>query len=242
MVTWQGVRRAVRWRGPSSRVFLAVVVAGGFLFVITARSTSAARRASAPRRSELASLIQHRKQQVSDLDQAVRTLRAEVATAQRGAGGTNAAQAEAVQLAAAAGTVQTRGPGLLVRLSDSSRTPPPGADPSVYQIHDTDLQLVVNALFQAGARAVAVNDSRVVATTPIRRAGETIVVNFRPLSGPYSVAAVGAAKAPFEGSEIARRFKRWTGLYGLGFNADAKNVDVPAFTGTVTLSDATPLP
>lgn len=232
----------LRWRGPSSRAFVAVVVTGGFLFVITLSSTTAARRASAPRRSQLASLIQQRQQQVSDLDQAVRALRAEVTKAQQHAGSTGAAQAQADQLAVAAGTTGARGGGLMVRLSDSGHTPPPGADPTIYEIHDTDLQLVVNALFQAGARAVAVNDSRVVATTPIRRAGETIVVNFRPLSGPYAVAAVGADKRRFEASEIALRFKRWTKLYGLGFSVDAKSVSVPAFTGTVTLSDAAPVP
>jgi uncharacterized protein YlxW (UPF0749 family) len=217
-----------------------VVFLGGFLFVVTVSSTSAARRESAPRRSQLASLIQQRQQQVSDLDQAVRALRAEVATAEQRAG--SGAAAEAALLAEAAGTTAARGGGVTVRLSDSARTPPPGADPTVYEIHDTDLQLVVNALFEAGARAVAVNDSRVVATTPIRRAGATIVVNFRPLSGPYSVAAVGADKRRFEASEIAQRFKRWTGQYGLGFSVDAKSVSVPAFTGTVTLSDAAPPP
>ena len=53
-------------------------------------------------------------------------------------------------------------------MSDSTRTVPKSADAGVYKIHDRDLQLVVNALFAAGAEAVSVNDVRLVATSPIR--------------------------------------------------------------------------
>jgi uncharacterized protein YlxW (UPF0749 family) len=82
-----------------------------------------------------------------------------------------------------------------------------------------------------------------VATTPIRSAGDTIVVNFRPLSPPFTVNAIGAARMAFESSEIAKRFRRWTTLFGLGFNVRAaKAVNVPAFTGRVTIGSATPGP
>jgi uncharacterized protein YlxW (UPF0749 family) len=80
-----------------------------------------------------------------------------------------------------------------------------------------------------------------VATTPIRAAGGTIVVNFRPLSPPYRVSAIGADRARFEASDIARRFHRWTELFGLGFAVTERSVvSVPGYTGRVSISAATP--
>jgi uncharacterized protein YlxW (UPF0749 family) len=82
----------------------------------------------------------------------------------------------------------------------------------------------------------------VVVTTPIRSAGGTIVVNFRPLTPPYRVVAIGADLASFSGSEIASRFRRWTRLFGLGYSTDTLNdVTVPAYTGRVRITTASPV-
>jgi uncharacterized protein YlxW (UPF0749 family) len=149
-----------------------------------------------------------------------------------------AARSEALSLQA--GTVALEGPGLLVQLDDSDREVPDDQEAGAFRIHDADLQLVVNALFGAGAEAVSVNDSRLVATSPIRAAGDTIVVNFRPLSPPYRVAAIGADRDAFEDSDIARRFRRWRDVFGLGFSIQDRDLTVPAFLGRVGISSARP--
>ena len=59
------------------------------------------------------------------------------------------------------------------------------------RVLDRDLQLVVNGLWAAGAEAIAVNGQRLSALSAIRGAGDAILVDFRPLSPPYSVLAVG---------------------------------------------------
>jgi uncharacterized protein YlxW (UPF0749 family) len=61
------------------------------------------------------------------------------------------------------------------------------------RIYDQDLQKLVNGLWAAGARAVAVNGQRMTATTAIRSAGDAILVDYHPLSPPYVVTAVGDA-------------------------------------------------
>src|SRR5882757_8029935 len=76
----------------------------------------------------------------------------------------------------------------------------------------------LSATSAAGAEAVGVNGQRLVATSPIRAAGETITVNFRPLVPPYKVEAIGADRKPFERSAVAQRFKQWVADYGLGFS------------------------
>lgn len=217
----------------------------GFLVVTAVLTGQAERQKAAPRKAELVTLIESRRGQVDDLDAAVELLRREVAEAQEGvsrADSRDRRAAEATQrLAEQAGTVPLSGRGLEVTLSASSRTPPSPEEAGAYQIHDSDLQLVVNALWAAGAEAVAINDSRLVATSPIRAAGGTIIVNFRPLSPPYVVEAIGADRARFDESAIARRFKRWTTLFGLGFGVQERSsIEVPGYTGRVSISAAAP--
>ena len=229
---------------PPSLVLAAGAAVLGFLLVTAASSATQARRAAEPRKGELIDLIERRRSLVAQQDKAVHALRSEVAKAQRQVARRGelerAASGAAETLALQAGTVALKGKGLTVSLKDSSREAATEEDAGAFRIHDTDLQLVVNALFAAGAEAVAVNESRLVATTPIRAAGDTIVVNFRPLNPPYKVSAIGADRKAFEASEIAQRFKRWTGLFGLGFNIQQREVTVPAYTGRVAITSAQP--
>lgn len=218
----------------------------GFLVVSAVHSAQVRRDAEAPRRDELVRLVQARQELVADLDTAVRALREEVALAQSRAADRSVSQQRAAEreaeLAAQAGTVPLAGPGLVVVLDDSERKPPSPDQAGAYRIHDRDIQLVVNALFAVGAEAVAVNDSRVVATTPIRSAGQTILVNFRPRTPPYTIAAIGADPEEFETTTIAGRFRRWTRLFGLTFRVEEKGeILVPPHTGRVTISAAEPV-
>ncbi|HZQ85696.1 MAG TPA: DUF881 domain-containing protein [Acidimicrobiales bacterium] len=217
----------------------------GFLLVTAVSTARASKRVEAPRKTQLIKLIENRRSSVDDLDQAVKQLQKQVAAAQTRANRRSRSDASAAaklaQLSLAAGTTAVEGRGLVVRLADSDRQPPAGDDDGAYRIHDSDVQLVINALFAAGAEAVSVNGSRIVATTPIRSAGDTIVVNFRPVTPPYSVVAIGANAEQFGASEIAGRFHRWVSLFGLGFSVRQEGrVSVPAFTGRVAITYADP--
>jgi uncharacterized protein YlxW (UPF0749 family) len=217
----------------------------GFLVVVAISTARAERRNAEPRRSRLIGLIQDRRSTVDDLDGEVRALRRRVAQAQASTSRVDAGARQRAQrideLGAIAGTKALAGPGLIVQLSDSIRQPATPQEAGAFRIHDADIQMVANALFAAGAEAVSVNGNRLVATSPIRAAGATIVVNFRPLNTPYEVRAIGARMDDFKNSEIARRFGRWQDLFGLGFKvARRTNVSVPAFTGRVDLGIAAP--
>ena len=89
------------------------------------------------------------------------------------------------------------GTGLLVTLAnagpDADDDPVGGSteeDPRG-KVRDGDLQLVVNALWAAGAEAVSINDQRLGATSAIRFAGEAVLVDFRPVTNPYEIRAIG---------------------------------------------------
>jgi uncharacterized protein YlxW (UPF0749 family) len=223
------------------RASLAAVLAiVGFLSLVASSGVEQARRGTESRRASLVGLIRERQQEVDDLGETLVGLRSQVLTARRRLSTRAEHDARRVrQVQMRAGTVPMAGPGLEVTLSDSRREAREPTDQAALAVHDVDLQLVVNALWAAGAEAVAVNGQRLVATSPIRGAGETITVNFRPLAPPYRVRAIGADVGRFERSAAARRFRSWVEDFGLGFEVEARSrVEVPGYLGTLQLSSA----
>lgn len=99
------------------------------------------------------------------------------------------AQVDAAKLQA--GLVALKGPGLVVRLSDSPRQPGPNEDPYHFIVHDTDLFVLVNELWASGAEAVTVNDQRMVTRSSIRCVGPTVLVNTNRVASPFIVKAIG---------------------------------------------------
>jgi uncharacterized protein YlxW (UPF0749 family) len=96
----------------------------------------------------------------------------------------------------AAGVTPVEGPGIRVTVDDAEldESGPGGTSAEsseLGRVLDRDLQLVVNGLWAAGAEAVSVNGQRLSSLSAIRNAGDAILVDFRPLSPPYSVLAVG---------------------------------------------------
>ncbi len=88
------------------------------------------------------------------------------------------------------------------------------------RVRDRDLQEVVNALWAAGAEAIAINGQRLSALTAIREAGEAVLVDYRPVTPPYVIRAVGdpdTVEPAFVGSATAAAFRTLGDLYGVGF-------------------------
>ena len=50
---------------------------------------------------------------------------------------------------------------------------------------------LANALWAAGAEAISINGQRLGPTSAIRFAGEAVLVDFRPVTNPYEVRAIG---------------------------------------------------
>ena len=127
----------------------------------------------------------------------------------------------------AAGAAAMTGPGLRVTLDDSAD----GRN----RVLDRDLQATVNALWAAGAEAVAVDGQRVTGQTAIRQAGDAILVNFEPVEAPYDVAAIGdpvSLETRFGSSRTAARLRAYIQLYGLRFDyARAATVTLPPAPG-----------
>lgn len=104
------------------------------------------------------------------------------------------------EMRVAAGFAEMAGPGIIVKLYDA----PDGFTASDI-IHDSDVRDVVNELFAAGARGVAVGGQRLIATSAIRCVGPVIKVNQKEISAnPVVIEAVGDPDVLASGLDIIK--------------------------------------
>lgn len=210
------------WRRPAVRaVSLVTLVALGFLFAVAYRQTMAAE----PSRSQVrAGLVEQIKQQQAESEELARRaeeLREEVAR-QRDAALSGSTAARLRELEASTGLGRVRGDGVVVRVADAETetdavTGAGGTD--LGRVLDRDLQDIANALWSAGAEAVAINGQRLTATSTIRSAGSAILVGFKPVTGPYEVSAIGPdeLEGRFQDSAAARLMRAVSAEYGMSF-------------------------
>lgn len=92
----------------------------------------------------------------------------------------------------AAAFVGMKGPGLVLVL-DNSKRPAFSGTTDLGRVIDRDVQHAVNGLWAAGAEAVSINDVRLTARTSIRNAGGAILVDYKPVSLPLQIRALGNA-------------------------------------------------
>jgi uncharacterized protein YlxW (UPF0749 family) len=168
-----------------------VLVLAGTLFALGALQTNRARPVQASERAELIERIQAAegeqdalRGQVEDLDGQIRGLRS---TALGSDGESKALETQIDELGPAVGLAPVTGPGVVIVVDDAPTT----GDDVRDQVLDLDLQVLANGLWTSGAEAVAINGHRLSALTAIRGAGDAITVDYRSLTRPYRVEAVG---------------------------------------------------
>lgn len=219
------------------------VVAATLVIAVAAVQTRTSAPAAAKSRSALIAAVNRQSSTVNRLERSIAALSAEQAKLRDASlASTTAGAALARRIAAAElalGNIPVAGPGLRVTLADAS------AASGDSRVRDRQLQDVVNALWTAGAEAIAVNGERLTAQSAIRQAGDAILVDFSPQVSPYVVTAVGAAvdlETRFGASRTAARMRGYTQLYGLHFDySRAGRLTLPA-APDATLHFARPAP
>jgi uncharacterized protein YlxW (UPF0749 family) len=248
--------RPSRGRRLRGQVLIALVLAvAGLLAAITYDQVSAGAKGRAQVREALLGDIDTASSTADDLGRQLDALRARVDRSRDSALRASAiGQLALSQLAAAeqgAAAVAVTGPGLTVTLADAK--PTTDSDPvgggtqadSGGVVRDSDVQLVVNALWAAGAEAISINGQRLGPTSTVRTAGEAILVDFQPVSSPYELSAVG------DPATLSRKFIADPEVdalavvsqsYGLRFEfAKEDSLTLPAAT-PAELHSASPVP
>jgi len=193
-----GLPRAGRTATP---LMVAATLAVGLLVGVGASALRAQDTTQVKARSALVAQITDRRAAVDAATARAADLQAQVNRLESAALGDSdvALQARLASESLAAGAVAVTGPGFVVTLDDapSADQGSSGVDPRADTGTPTntvlarDIQIVVNSLWESGAEAVSVNGLRLTALSAIRFAGEAILVDFRPLTRPYVVTAIG---------------------------------------------------
>ncbi len=191
-------RRIAEGRAPgraarTPTLFVACLVVG--LLLATAALTLRTGASPSSRvRADLVSRIEDRRAEAEKTATAITTTEAEITRLERHAlDHVQQGQVadEVALLRQVLGADAVRGPGLVVTLDDAPGADTTASDSGQGRVLSRDIVFVVNALWEAGAEAIAVNGQRLSSRTAIRFAGDAILVNFRPLVPPYRIQAIG---------------------------------------------------
>jgi uncharacterized protein YlxW (UPF0749 family) len=233
-------RRGERTRWYDRPLLIAGALVAGFVLAIGYVHTHRSAPEAAKVHDGLVQRVHAAERQDADL----------AATAQRLGEQLNSARSSALPAGGAAGSlarsqllagqVAVHGPGLQVVLSDPPAATPtnaPGRVPlsSPHILTDRDVRSVVNELWSAGAEAISVDDVRLTPTSAIRFAGQAVLVDFQPITSPYTIKAVGDPDrliTSFAASPVASRYKTLAGADGIGFSfSESTRLSLPASPG-----------
>jgi uncharacterized protein YlxW (UPF0749 family) len=217
------------WRRVSGRgarlVTLALV---GFLLMVAYQQVVRTAPGTERARADLAADVAERRAEADRLAQEAERLRGEVSRQRDQALPAGPELARLRDLEARTGLGPVTGAGVTVRLVDA----PVPVDPvtgkaadNPGRVLDRDLQDLANALWQAGAEAIAINQQRLTATSTIRAAGSAILVDFRPITAPYEITAIGpdGMDKRLLDSLTGKRFKRYVTAYGMQFDVRSRD-------------------
>jgi uncharacterized protein YlxW (UPF0749 family) len=179
-----------------SPLLLAATVVIGLVVGIAAYNLTAASSPRSEVRNDLVTQIEDRREEVDALSAQAAELQGEVTALESDQLASQGDAQRSRDLAVAVGALPMEGPGLRVTLDDapgSGEEDPAAAGDQAAQgrVYSRDLQFVVNSLWEAGAEAISINDIRLTSVSTIRFAGSAIIVDFRPLTRPYVITALG---------------------------------------------------
>ena len=250
-----GEPRPAWWRRRRGQLMVALVlVLAGLLASLTYLEAAAGEEGREAAREALRGDISRESDTTDDLAAQLEELTAEVTRTREDALAASVVGQRALEELSASelGTaaVGVSGPGLRIELGNAppaADSDPVGGSATVAQpgiVQDRDLQVLVNALWSAGAEAISVDGQRIGATTAIRQAGQAILVDQRPVTDPYEVLAVGDPDdfaSTFINTPGANDLAKLTIDYGVVFDfARDDDLELPAGT-TAELRHARPL-
>ena len=225
-----------------------IVMALAGLMMTTAAINSRGHDLRPERDTDMATLVRSQASHNAALQKEAAGLRAQVedlSKANQTPGVTSSVISSASALAPSVGLEAVSGKALRVTLDDPPLSEnPDGVDANMLVVHQQDIQMVVNTLWSGGAEAMTIQGQRVISTTAVKCVGNTVVLHGVAYAPPYVIEAIGdlnAMQKALDTSEAVRIYKEYVSAYQLGWSVErAGQVTMPAYTGAVAVSHATP--
>jgi uncharacterized protein YlxW (UPF0749 family) len=204
------------------RTAAVVLLVFGLLVTVAAVQTSRNASVDEASRASLIDQIGLRRQSVAQLQRQLSQARTDQLGLQRAVTHQQtqqqAANARLQHLEVRTGFGAVRGPGIQVTVNSA-----PGSDVS-HLVRDSDLALLADALWSAGAEAISVNNERLTVLSSFRNVGIGILVNSRPVTPPYVFDVIGNPDSLPANLLSSAAGGQWYALKNsLGFRFDVKN-------------------
>jgi uncharacterized protein YlxW (UPF0749 family) len=231
---------AAEGRPRRSRALVAIVCVGlGVLLAVQGRLTFRTAPDLEQERRDVITRLTAVEQNNERLRGSQEQVAAEVRAIQAAAGAGNQERVDAVE--PVVGVRAVVGPGLVYTVDDADGAGRSGAS----RVADIDLRMLTNGLWAAGAEAIAINGYRVTSRTAIRTAGSAITVNYRSLTRPYRIEAIGdprTLQSRFAQTQAGAWWQALRDNYGMRYEVvSAQQLKLPADPG-LTVTHATPGP
>lgn len=188
----------------------------GFLFIVLIKAQGAAGSQATTQETAIPSLIkiEQENQQLSIDNEKIEQELAKYAQGQSASALLNQQVNEARMNAA---LVELVGPGVQITLDDSKRVASEGEDPNSYFIHEQYIREILNALWNGGAEAIAVNGQRITSYTEVFCGGSYIQINGTRQMPPYIIRAIGeshnlSAALKFYGWDLLGEYQEQYGI------------------------------
>ena len=221
--------------------WIAVVLSfSGLLFGIAVANTQRQEPILEKNREELRNTITKNIDNLNQTSENLSSINNEIAQIQSSTPGLDfhgVSQSNESNLQILSGLSSVKGEGIEINISDAVKTDSlENSDIELARVYDSDIQLLVNALWASGAESISINNARLTSTSAIRSAGDAILVNYRPLLPPFVISAIGD-------KELRNRLIKHPDYidlefvvktYGLGFSV-SENMDIEMIATGVAL-------
>jgi uncharacterized protein YlxW (UPF0749 family) len=236
----QGRPRSTSLRSP---LLVVATVLIGLVVGVASYNLTTANEPRSKARAELIGQIESRRAEVDSLTAQAAVLQGQVTALETEQLGGAALPERGRDLSSTVGAIPLHGPGFTLTLDDA---PGAGADDAAQggagaeegRVFAKDLRFVTNALWESGAEAVSINGKRLTSTSAIRFAGSALVVDFRPLTRPYVITALGDPKrfpAAFADGPGGTYLSTLRSSFGIRVDTEVKDdLTVPAAVGLTT--------
>lgn len=244
--------RAWLTQRPSGWSTLVPVIALGAGLLFATSSTTARGTNLRSEATGLPDVIRERTIDNERSGQRAETLRGEVDTLTReavpGSSQLRKIDTQTQRRARSAGFTAVKGPSVTVSLDDAhlkASEIPEGFTVDDVVVHQQDVQGVVNALWRGGAEAMQIMDQRVVSTSAVRCVGNTLILQGRVYSPPFTITAIGdpeELQKALDDDPAVDVYRQYVDAIGLGYEVSRDDdKEVPPFAGGTRLEHARPL-
>lgn len=166
--------------------------------------------------------VEQLQRQVARLTMTEANLRTRLSNSQAAVG---LAQSKLQRLQVRTGYGPVHGPGVRATVTD-----PPNAEAS-HLVRDSDLALLADGFWGAGAEAISVNGQRLTVLSSFRNVGFGILLNTQPITPPYVFSVIGnpaTVQADLLANSAGARWYALKNTFGFGFKmVDGGTMNLP---------------